>query len=135
MRRSFDGLRAAESPELCMMGSMATTTLMSFAEFERLEEGADQIELLKGELIRMPLPQNVHMDICERLFERLKSAVEHLRQAGSSVKLGKVHMERGYYFPGEPGSWLRPDISLTHPRAARRPLLYRRSVDGLRGGF
>jgi len=29
------------------MGSRAST-LMSFAEFERLEEGADQIELLKG---------------------------------------------------------------------------------------
>ena len=97
------------------MGSMATTTLMSFGEFERLEEGADQMELLKGELIRMPPRKRAHMEICERLFERLKSEVEHLRQARPGLRLGKVHVEMGYYFSGEPGSWLRPDISLTHP--------------------
>jgi len=96
------------------MGSMATTTLMSFAEFERLEEGADQIELLKGELIRMLPPKRAHMEICERLFEHMKSAVEHLRQATPGLRLGKVHVEMGYYFSGEPGSWLRPDVSLTH---------------------
>jgi len=87
---------------------------MTFAEFERLEEGADQIELLKGELIRMPPPQHTHMEICERLFERLKSAVERLRQTSPGLKLGKVHVQMGYYFPEEPGSWLRPDVSLTH---------------------
>jgi Uma2 family endonuclease len=92
---------------------MATTTLMSFADFERLEQGADKIELLKGELIRMPPAQNDHMDVCERLFERLKAAVERARAAGA--RLGKVHIERGYMLGGEPPSWLEPDVSLTHP--------------------
>ena len=45
---------------MIVMGT-TTTTLMSFAEFERIEQGADQIELLKGELIRVPPPQRPHM--------------------------------------------------------------------------
>jgi Uma2 family endonuclease len=94
---------------------MATTTLLSFAEFERLDEGFEDIELLNGELIRMPYPQFAHMDTCERLFERMKSAVEHLRQTNPNLKLGRVHIEMGYRFPGEPGSGLKPDVSLTHP--------------------
>jgi Uma2 family endonuclease len=94
---------------------MPATTLMSFAEFERLDQGADKIELLKGELIRMPPAQNDHMDVCESLFEVLKAAVEHLRNTAPELKLGKVHMERGYRLAGEPASWLQPDVSLTHP--------------------
>jgi Uma2 family endonuclease len=94
---------------------MATTTLMSFAEFERLEEGPDHIELLKGELIRVPPPYLAHMQVCERLFELLKATVERLRQNSPGLSLGKVHIEMGYYFPGTPPSWLRPDVSLTHP--------------------
>jgi Uma2 family endonuclease len=94
---------------------MATTTLMSFADFERLEQGADKIELLKGELIRVPPAQNDHMDVCESLFELLKAAVEHLRNTTPELRLGKVHMERGYLLGGERRSWLQPDVSLTHP--------------------
>ena len=98
-----------------MIEDMATTTLMSFAEFERLDQGPDEIELLKGELIRMPPPEDEHMNICERLYDLLKAAVERLRQVNPALRLGKVHIERGYRFPGEPASWLRPDVSLTHP--------------------
>lgn len=94
---------------------MATTTLMSFAEFELLDEGTDDIELLKGEPICMPIAQNDHMDSCEQLFERLKSAVEHRRQTNPGLSLGRVHIERGYRIPADPASWLQPDVSLTHP--------------------
>ncbi len=97
------------------MKFMATTTLMSFAEFELLEWGPDDLELLKGEPIRMPPPQRPHMVICHWLYKLLDSAVEHLRQTNPSRKVGSVYMEMGYYFPGEPASWLRPDVSLTHP--------------------
>ena len=93
---------------------MAATPLMSFAEFERLDQGPDHLELLRGEVIREPLPYFVHMQICERLFERLKTAVERLRQSGHG-DLGNVHIEMGYIFPTVPASWLRPDVSLTHP--------------------
>jgi Uma2 family endonuclease len=97
-----------------MIEGMATTSPMSFAEFERVDQGPDEVELLRGELIRMPPPEDEHMNICERLFKLLDAAVERLRQANPAVRLGKVHIERGYRFP-EPASWLRPDVSLTHP--------------------
>jgi Uma2 family endonuclease len=93
---------------------MGTTTLMSLAEFERLENGADEIELLKGELIRMPPAQHSHMEICERLFELLKAAVKQLKSANPRAVVGKVHMEMGYFFPNSM-SWLQPDVTLTYP--------------------
>ena len=96
------------------MRIMETTALMSFEEFERLDT-TDDIELLDGELIRLPMPQNLHMDSAERLFELLKPAVEQLRKSRPDLPLGRVHIERGYFFPGDPKSWLRPDVSLTHP--------------------
>jgi Uma2 family endonuclease len=93
---------------------MATTTLMSFADFERLDLGAGKTELLKGEVLHhMPPAQNDHMDVCELLFKRLDSDVGRARAAGA--RLGKVHMERGYRLHGDPASWLKPDVSLTHP--------------------
>jgi Uma2 family endonuclease len=98
-----------------IMMDMASTTLMSFAEFEQVEQGADQIELLNGELIRMAPAENSHMDICEALYNQLGHAVERLREANPGRQLGKVHMERGYRFLGEQGSWFQPDVSLTHP--------------------
>ena len=94
---------------------MAATTLMSFAEFERLEQGPDHIELLKGELIRVPPAQKAHNITCKRLFKGLDAAVDSLRQANPGVRFGDVYMEMGYLFPGTPASWLQPDVSLTHP--------------------
>jgi Uma2 family endonuclease len=96
------------------MTVMGTTTLMSLAEFERLEEGPDQIELLKGELIRVPPPQRNHMESCEQLYDLLKAAVTRLKTRTPNAKLGKVHIEMGYLLSGDPRSWLRPDVSLTH---------------------
>jgi Uma2 family endonuclease len=45
----------------------------------------------------------------------LKAAVERLRQADPTLNPGSVHIEMGYLFAGTPASWLRPDVSLTHP--------------------
>jgi Uma2 family endonuclease len=92
---------------------MATTTLMSFAEFERLDGGPDHLELLKGELVRMPPPYANHMEVVERLFEALKAAL------GKRQNVGKVHIEMGYLLSTEQPSWLRPDVSLTHPEQPR----------------
>ncbi len=92
---------------------MGTTTLLTLEQFERIE-GDDHLELLKGELIRLPPPQFRHMEVCEALFERLKSAIEGLRNAHPEVAIGRVHMEMGYLLLGDPPTWLRPDVSLTH---------------------
>ncbi len=94
---------------------MATSTLLSMEEFEQLDWGADDLELLRGELIRMPPPVDEHMNICERLHERLKTSVERLRASNPDLSLGQVHIERGYLINRQPNSWLRPDVSVTHP--------------------
>jgi Uma2 family endonuclease len=96
------------------MSVMGATTLLTLEQFERIE-GDDHLELLKGELIRLPPPQDSHMDACENLFKRLDRAVDELKIARPELPIGKVHMERGYLLAGDPPSWLRPDVSITHP--------------------
>ena len=98
-----------------IMDYMGTTTLMSFAEFELLDFGADQVELLRGELIRLPPAQRGHMEICERLFELLKAALQRWKRANPDAAIGKLHIEMGYLISSDPRSWLQPDVSLTHP--------------------
>jgi len=98
------------------MGDMGTTTaLMSLEEFERIEQGPDEIELLRGELIRVPPPQRTHMEVCRNLFKPLDAAVIRCRETDPDVRLGTVFFEMGYFFTGSPHSWLRPDVSLTWP--------------------
>ncbi|HEY7386891.1 MAG TPA: Uma2 family endonuclease [Bryobacteraceae bacterium] len=93
---------------------MGTTTLLTLEQFERIE-GDDHLELLKGELIRLPPPQYEHMQACEDLYDNLKIAVKELRARHPEISIGKAHMEMGYFFPGDPPSWLRPDVSITYP--------------------
>jgi Uma2 family endonuclease len=96
------------------MNDMGATTLMSFADFELLDWGADDLELLQGELIRLPPPQRNHMEICERLFELLKAALESWKRTNSDAAIGKLHIEMGYLISTHKRTWLRPDLSLTH---------------------
>ena len=93
---------------------MGATTLMGLAEFERLDS-PEHLELLKGELIRMPPAQKHHCEISERLYERLKSVVQQLQQSSAGAKFGKVHHEMGYLLCNDPPTWLQPDVSLTYP--------------------
>jgi Uma2 family endonuclease len=97
---------------------MATGTIVTFEEFERVEFGADDVELLRGEIIRMPPPVHDHDFICKRLFKKLDAAVEHLRELNPALTLGDVYMEKGYLLSTKPRSWLRPDVSLTQPNQA-----------------
>jgi Uma2 family endonuclease len=96
------------------MSHMGATTLLTLEQFERIE-GDDHLELLKGELIRLPPAQRTHMRTCENLYKRLDRAVEELRAGRPDVAIGLVHIEMGYFFPGDPGSWLQPDVSITRP--------------------
>jgi Uma2 family endonuclease len=98
-----------------IMDYMGTTTLMSFAEFELLDFGADDVELLRGELIRLPPPQREHMQICRRLLKVLDAALERWKRNNPEARIGEVEVEMGYLVSSSPSSWLRPDVSLTHP--------------------
>jgi len=98
-----------------MMDDMGTTTIMSFAEFELLEWGADDVELLRGELIRLPPAQRNHMQICRRLFKLLDAALERWKRSNPEARIGELEIEMGYLISSDPRSWLQPDLSLTHP--------------------
>jgi Uma2 family endonuclease len=100
-----------------VMGS--TATVMSWKEFERLDlDGPEETELLQGELIQMPPPKRRHMLVCDRLSRLLDAAFERRRVSNPDIKLGNVHMEMGYRLSDAPPSWLRPDVSISHPDQA-----------------
>jgi Uma2 family endonuclease len=109
------GSAALPFPAGGIMDDMGTTTLMSFAEFELLDAGADDVELLRGELIRMPPPQRRHMQICRRLLKLLDAALERWKRGHPEAPIGEVEIEMGYLVSTDPQSWLQPDVSLTHP--------------------
>ncbi len=98
------------------MDAMGTTTssLMTFQEFEQLPDEPRKLELLKGELIRMPPPKKKHMLSTERLFKLLDRIAEDLSRKHPELGLGEVHMEMGYRMGSDPESWLIPDVSITH---------------------
>ena len=96
-----------------MMKTVSTTAPITFEEFERLDFGADHVELLEGELIRLPPAQKTHGMICKRLFRRLDDDVEALRERDPSPEIGAVYFEMGYLLRKNPRSWLQPDISIT----------------------
>lgn len=95
------------------MGTVVAAT-MTFEEFERLPDGPEDLELLEGELVEMPPPERSHMEDTKHLFKLLDAAVEDRRTKQTEV-LGEVFMEMGYLLTSDPRSWLRPDVSITHP--------------------
>ena len=92
----------------------ATTTLITFEEFERLPDEPGKCELLEGEVVRMPPAKRKHMKTTERLYLLLREAVRDLRRRRPELGLGEVHMEMGYRMGSAPQSWLQPDVSITH---------------------
>ena len=99
-----------------MMVAMSTTTsgLLTFAEFETLPDEPGKLELLEGELIRMPPAKRKHMNNAHRLFRMLDRIVGDLRRGRPELGLGDVYMETGYRMGSDPGTWLVPDVSITH---------------------
>ena len=88
---------------------MGTTTLLSFEEFEQLPDEPGKLELLDGELIRLPPAKRKHMEIARRMQILLMRAVEKTRTA---AKLGEVYHETGYKFAMR--AWLQPDVSIPY---------------------
>ena len=98
------------------MRAMSTVTsgLLTFEEFESLPDEPGKLELLEGELIRMPPAKRKHLNTTHRLFRLLDRMVEDLRRRRPELGLGDVYMETGYRLGSDPGTWLQPDVSLTH---------------------
>jgi Uma2 family endonuclease len=95
-----------------MMSAMgATTTLMTFEEFEHLPDEPNKLELIDGELIRMPPAITKHMRIVMRLYDILRDMVRMLGGMGLPHDLGEVFAETGYLIGS---NWVTPDVSITH---------------------
>ena len=80
----------------------ATTTLLSFEEFEHLPDAPGKRELLDGELIELPPPKRRHTIIQHRIAEALRRyAVEHGLL---------VFVEAGFHLGARRSEWLKPDV-------------------------
>jgi Uma2 family endonuclease len=91
----------------------ASTTLLTFEEFEQLPDTPGKRELLKGELIELPPAKQEHNEISELIFIALREFVHRLRLERPDLPLGKTRIETGYQISHS--TWLQPDVSLTHP--------------------
>jgi Uma2 family endonuclease len=92
-----------------MMDAMGTSTLLSFEEFEQLPSEPGKMELLDGELIRLPPAKFRHAKIIHRLHELLKPLTENC-SAGTDI--GETYIEMGYKMGKR--AWLQPDVSISY---------------------
>jgi len=88
------------------MGAISTAK-MTFEEFEQLPDEAGKLELLQGELIRMPPAEKRHNRAAVRFFKLLDAAIEKL-----GIGVGQAEIEMGYRLSHKP-SWLIPDVSVS----------------------
>jgi Uma2 family endonuclease len=95
-----------------MMDRMATSTLLTWEEFERLPDRHGKRELLKGELIELPPPTFRHDEIAHGTRDRLKVALRKAHARRQALGLGSAYVGVGYLLGGE--NWLQPDVSVTH---------------------
>jgi len=96
------------------MGTTTAAGLMTFAEFELLPDEETKLELLEGELIGMPPAKKKHVRASKHMFQILDPAVEALRSRLPESGIGEVYLEMGYRMGTKPGTWLIPDVSVTH---------------------
>ena len=89
----------------------ATTTSMTFEQFEHLPDEPNKLELIDGELIRMPPAITKHMRIVMRLYDILRDLMRMLGGMGLAHDLGEVFAETGYLIGS---NWVTPDVSITH---------------------
>src|SRR5260370_37290805 len=85
---------------------METSTLLTFAEFERLPDAPGKRELLDGEVSELPPAKLRHSKIQKRIEARLTPYALDRR-------FGEVYLEAGFKL-GE-RHWVQPDASLVSP--------------------
>ncbi len=97
---------------------MSTTTqthLMTAEELGNLPDEPLRHELIKGELLTMPLPKHEHMRVAANLTVLLW-------QHAKANTLGEVYAEGGFKLESDPDTVLGPDISfVTKQRVALGP--------------
>ncbi|HXC72401.1 MAG TPA: Uma2 family endonuclease [Pyrinomonadaceae bacterium] len=84
---------------------MSTTThLMTAEELMNIDDDSHRHELIKGELLTMPLPKRPHGRVAAKLTFLL---MQHARANG----LGEICAESGYKLESDPDTVLGPDVS------------------------
>lgn len=91
---------------------MATATLLSWEEFERLPDDPGKRELLNGELLELPPAKYRHNNAAHWILFQLLAALEQAHARGEAAGLGLARTELGYRLGRR--SWLQPDVSVTH---------------------
>jgi len=86
---------------------MGTTLLTTFAEFEALPDIEGKRELVDGEVVTMPPPDNDHSRVAKRVFIRLLERLGERRV---------WHDHTGYRLGG---GWIEPDVSVSWPDQQR----------------
>src|SRR4029434_2382855 len=86
---------------------MSTTThthLMTADDLAKIDDWSHRHELIKGELLTMPLPKSEHGRVAANLMMLLGQYVK-------TNRLGLVFAEVGYHIESDPDTVLGPDIS------------------------
>ena len=77
---------------------------MTAEEFAKIDDWSHRHELIKGELLTMPLPQSEHGRVAANLMILLGQYVK-------THRLGTVFAEFGYHIERDPDTVLGPDVS------------------------
>jgi Uma2 family endonuclease len=90
-----------------MMNSMSTTSLTTFADFERLPEIEGKRELVDGQITIMPPPDLVHSRVAKQI-----------------LLLFLARLDKSHVWPDHTGyriaqGWIEPDVSVTWPEQRR----------------
>ncbi|MEK7404087.1 MAG: Uma2 family endonuclease [Acidobacteriota bacterium] len=93
---------------------MATTTLMTLGEFERLPEpDGMRHELVEGELTSMTFPKPKHAGVVSNVHYELKHFVK-------ANKIGRVALGTGFVLGRDPDTLRGPDVAFLSARRAKR---------------
>ena len=88
---------------------------MTAEELGNIDDDSHRHELIKGELLTMPLPKYDHMRVSANLIMLL---LQHVR----ANQLGEVYAEGGFKLESDPDTVLGPDLSfVAHHRISLSP--------------
>ena len=77
---------------------------MTAEELMNIDDDSHRHELIKGELLTMPLPKPVHGQVTANLLMLVGQYVK-------ANRLGRVYSESGYHIESDPDTVLGPDVS------------------------
>lgn len=86
---------------------------MTAEQLMNIDDDSHRHELIKGELLTMPLPKRVHGRVAANL-------TMFLLQHAKANRLGDVHTESGYKLESNPDTVLGPDVSFVSRERADR---------------